>query len=116
MPRTVALAACEIRLRGIDGRLLHGDGVPKWLLVQFDKKIALVHAVVVIHQNPGDLAVDARGDERHMAVHVGVVGRNRAEHEPDPGNAKHHGRDDRSAERTDHQFFPPCDRLIRDRL
>ncbi len=91
----------EIRLCGIDGRLLHCDCVPKWLLVQFNKKISLVHMVVVIHQNAGYLTVDAGGDERHMAVHEGVVGRNRAEHEPDPGNAIHRGRDDQSAEHAD---------------
>ena len=103
----------EIRLCGLGGRFLHGDCVPKWLLVQFDKKISLVHAVVVIHQNPGNLTADARGDERHMAVDEGVVGRNRAEHEPDPGNAVHYGRNDHSTEHADQQLSPPCEPLIR---
>jgi hypothetical protein len=103
----------EIRLCGIDGRLLHCDCVPKWLVIQFNKKISLVHTVVVIHQNPRNLAMDARSDERHVAVHEGVVGRNRAEHEPDPGNAKHRGRDDHSAEHTGQQHSPPCEPLIR---
>ena len=112
MPRTVALAASQIRLRRIDGRLLHGDGVLKRLLVQFNEKISLVHPVVVVHQNAGDLTADAGGDERHVAVHEGVVGRNRVEHEPDPGNAIHRSRDNHSAEHTDQKFFPPCEPLI----
>src|SRR4051794_20775492 len=103
----------EIRLRGVDSRLLHGDRVPKWLLVQFNKEISLAHAIVVIHQDPGDLTVDAGGDERYMAVHEGVVGRNRAEHEPDPGNPKHRSRDDYSAEHTNQQNSPRRDPLLR---
>jgi hypothetical protein len=95
------LGCLKICFRGIDGRHLHCDRIPKWLLVQFNKKISLVHAIVVIHQNTGDLTVDAGGEERHMAVHKGVVGRNRAEHEPDPRNAKHRSRNDDSAERAD---------------
>jgi hypothetical protein len=99
MPCTVA-GRLEIRLRGIDGRLLHGDGVPKWLLVQFDKKISLANTVVVIHENAGNLTVDAGCNERHMAVHEGVIGRNRAEDEADPGNAEHRGCHDHSTEHT----------------
>ena len=81
----------EVCVCGIDGRLFHRHCVSKRLLVQFNKNISLVYAVVVIHQNPGDLTADAGGDERHMAVHEGVVGRNRAEREPDPGNTEHQG-------------------------
>jgi len=91
----------KIRLCGIDGRLFHGDGVAEWLLVQFNKKISLVHTVVVVHQNPGHLTVDAGCDERYMAVHVGVVGQNRAEHEQDPGNAVHRGCYDHRAQQAD---------------
>jgi hypothetical protein len=69
----------QIRLGAIDGRLLHGDCVPKWLLVQFNKKIALVHAVIVIHQNPGNLTVDAGSDECHVTVHESIIRRNRVE-------------------------------------
>ena len=103
----------KIRLCGVDGRLLHGDGVTKWLLVQFDKNIALFHAIVVIHQNPGDLTVDAGGNQRHMAIHESVVSRSRAEHKPDPGNTEHRGRDDDGAERTDQQIHPQREPLDR---
>jgi hypothetical protein len=65
----------QIRLRGIDGRLLHGDCVPIWLLVQLDKNIPLADAIVVIHQHPGNLAADASGDERHVTVHECVIRR-----------------------------------------
>ena len=82
------LGGLEIRLCGIDGRLLHGDGVLKRLLVQLNKEISLFHAVVVIHQNAGNLTVDAGRDECRVTVHEGIVRRNRAEREPDPGNAE----------------------------
>jgi hypothetical protein len=69
----------QIRLCAIDGRFLHGDCVLKWLLVQLNKKISLAHTVVVIHQNSGNLTVDASGDERHVTVHESVIRRNRVE-------------------------------------
>ena len=70
----------QVRLCGIDGRfLLRRPRSSKRLLVQFGEKIAFAHAVVVIHQNPGNLAADAGRDESHMAVHVSVVGRNGVE-------------------------------------
>ncbi len=69
----------QIRLCGIDGGLLHGDRVLKRLLVQLNKKISLVHAVVVIHQNPGNLAVDAGSDEGHVTVDESIIRRHRAE-------------------------------------
>jgi len=97
----VGPSRCKIRLCGIDSRLLHGDGVPKRLLVEFNEKLTLVHAIVVINENPGNLTVDARGDERHMAVYVRVVGRNRAEHEPDPGNPIRRRHNDHRTQRTD---------------
>src|SRR5262249_59266882 len=69
----------QIRLCGIDGRFLDGDCVLKWLLVQLNKKISLAHTVVVIHQNSGNLTVDAGSDERHVTVHESIIRRNRAE-------------------------------------
>jgi hypothetical protein len=48
----------QIRLGGIGGRRLHGDGVLKRLLVQLNKKIFLFHAVVVIRKNTGNLTVN----------------------------------------------------------
>ena len=81
----------QIRLCGIDGRLLHGDCVLEWLLVQFNKKISLVHTVVVIHQNSGNLTVDAGSDECHVTVHESIIRRNRAESQPDLGNTEPKG-------------------------
>ena len=69
----------QIRLCGVNGRLVHGDCVLKWLLVELNKKISLAHTVVVIHQNPGNLTVDAGGDECHVTVYVCVIRRNRAQ-------------------------------------
>jgi hypothetical protein len=69
----------QICLCGIDGRLLHGNCCLKWLLVQLNKKISLAHTVVVIHQNSGNLTVDAGRDERHVTVHESIIRRNRAE-------------------------------------
>ena len=98
----------QIRLRGIDGRLLHGDRVLKRLLVQFDKKISLVHAVVVIHQDTRDLTVDARGDEGHVTVHEGVVGRNRAEGMHGPRNPdRENGLPGSTAPAAPNSIFPP---------
>ena len=73
-------AGClEIRLCGVDGRLLYSDRINKRLLVQLNKKISLVHAVVVIHQNSGNLTVDAGSDECHVTVHESIIRRNRVE-------------------------------------
>jgi hypothetical protein len=35
--------------------------------------------VVVIHQNSGNLTVDAASNERHVTVHESIIRRNRAE-------------------------------------
>jgi hypothetical protein len=88
----------QIRLRGIDGRLLHGDCVLKWLLVQFNKKISLVHTVVVVDQNPGNLTADAGSDECHVTVHESIIRRYSVESQPDPRNTEPKGgRQDQNA-------------------
>ena len=89
MPRTAAVAACRSAFAVSTAAFFTATAIPKRLLVQFDEEISLVHAVVVVHQNPGDLAVHAGRDERHVAVHECVVRRNGVEHRPDPGNAEH---------------------------
>jgi hypothetical protein len=87
-----------VRLCAINGRLLHGDCVLKWLLVQFNKKISLVHTVVVIHQNARHLTADAGSDECHVTVHESIIRRYRGEGKPDPGNAEPKGgRQDQNA-------------------
>jgi hypothetical protein len=81
----------QIRLCDIDSRLLQGDRILKRLLVQLDQDVSLVDAIVVIHQNPGNLAADARSDGRHVTVHECVIGRLGVESEPDPGNTEPKG-------------------------
>ena len=59
--------------------LLLRDRDLKGLLVQFGEKLSFADTVIVIHQNPGNLAADAGSNERHMAVHVCVIRRNGVE-------------------------------------
>jgi hypothetical protein len=47
--------------------------------------------VVVIHQNSGNLTVDAGSDECHVTVHEGIIRRYSRESQPDPGNAEPKG-------------------------
>jgi hypothetical protein len=68
-----------VRRRRIDGRLFDCDCDLKGLLVQFDQEVSLAHPVVIIHQNPRNLASDAGGDEGDVTVDVGVIRRNRVE-------------------------------------
>ena len=77
----------QIRLRGIDRRFLFGDRDLVGLLVQLGEKISLANTVVVIDQNPGNLAADAGSNERHMAIHICVIRRNGIEGQFDPGNS-----------------------------
>ena len=90
MPRACACGGDEIGLRGIDRRLgdVHLHLVR--LLVELHQQIALVHAIVVIHQNAHHLAGHARGDERDVAVDVRIVGGNRIERFDKPANGGDH--------------------------
>ena len=81
----------QVRRRRIDGRLFDRDGDLKGLLVQLDQKVSLAHAIVVVDEDARDLAPDAGGDERDVTVDIGVIGRNRVEGRPDPGNAEPKG-------------------------
>ena len=74
----------QVRGRGIDGCSFHGNHVLKRLLVELGEKLAVVDTVVVVDQYARDLAGDPRSDEGHMAVDIGVIGRNRAERYEDP--------------------------------
>jgi hypothetical protein len=101
------LGRLEIRLRGIDGRLFHRDGISKRLLVKLNQKFSFFHTVVVIHQNPGNLTVNARRDERRVTIHEGIIRRNRAESEPDPRDAEpKRGCEGQSGHCSHHQFSP----------
>jgi hypothetical protein len=56
-----------------------------------NKKISIVHMVVVIHQNSGNLTVDAGSDECHVTVHESIIRRYSRESQPDPGNTEPKG-------------------------
>ena len=62
---------------GLDhGGLGDGDLHLVGLLVELDEDVAFMDAVVVIDEDAGNLAGNARGDKGDVAVDVGVVGRN----------------------------------------
>ena len=81
----------QIRLRAVDGRLLHSKRGLIGLLIQFNEKLALVHTVVVVDEHPRNLTPDAGGDERHVIVHECVVRRYGVESQPYPGNTEPKG-------------------------
>ena len=85
------LGDLQVRRRRIDSRLFDRDCDLKRLLVEFDQQVSLAHPVVVVDEDARDLAPDAGGDECHVTVHIGVVGRNRVERRLDPGNAEPKG-------------------------
>jgi hypothetical protein len=78
----------QVCVCGVDGRSLLRYCDLKRLLVQFGEKLCFLNTVIVIHQNPGNLAADAGSNERHMPVHVCIIRRNGIEGQADPGNAK----------------------------
>ncbi len=99
----------QVRLRGVYGRLLLGDDDPVRLLVQLGETISLTHAVVVVHQNAGNLPWHAWRNKRHMSVDVCVVRGDGAEHRLDPRDAEHDkNRQDHDAEHTSQQLPLPC--------
>jgi hypothetical protein len=103
--------------RRIDRRLFDRDRDLKRLLVQLDQKVAFAHPVVVVHQNPRDLALDAGGHECDVTVDVCVIRRNRVERRLDPGNAKPKGGgEDQNARSSEQHFFAAprtCASLLR---
>jgi hypothetical protein len=98
----------QVRHRRIDSRLFDRDCDLKRLLVQFDQKVSLAHAVVVVDEDARDLALDAGGDERDVTIDVCVIRRNRGEGRPDRGNAKPKGAgQDENAGCSKQHFSPP---------
>ena len=75
----------QVRLCGVDRRSLLRDRDLKGLLVQFGEKLSLANTVIVIHQNPGNLAADTGSNECHMPVHVCVICRNGVESQTNLG-------------------------------
>ena len=91
----------QVCFRGVDRCLLLGDRNPVRLLVQLGEEISLVHTVVVIHQNAGNLSCHAGRNERHVPIHVSVVRGDGVEHLLDPRDAEHEeNRQDSNAEHT----------------
>ena len=88
----------EVRLRGIDRGLLDRDLHAIRLRVQLDQHVALLHPVVILDQHPSHLTHDARCDEGHIAVHIGIIGRDGVQRvddswDDDEENNKHSDRD-----------------------
>ena len=90
----------QVRFRSVDRRLLFRDRNLVRLLVQRDEELALAHTVVVIDQNAGDLSRHAGCHERHVPIHVGVVGGDGVEHLLDPRDAEHE--ENRQDSNTEH--------------
>ena len=79
----------QVCFRGVDRCLLLGDRNPVRLLVQLGEEISLVHTVVVIHQNAGNLSCHAGRNKRHVPIHECVVRGDGVEHLLDPRDAEH---------------------------
>ena len=101
------LGHLQVRRCGIDSRLFDRDCDLKGFLVQLDKKVAFAHPVVVVDEDPRDLALNARGHESDVTVDIRIVGRNRVEGRLDPGNAEPKGAgQDQNAQRAKQHFSP----------
>jgi hypothetical protein len=98
----------QVRVLRVDGGLLLGDRDLIRLLVQLGDEVAFAHTVIVIHQNPGDLACDAGSHERHVAIHISVIRRNGGQSPVDIRNAEgEHGRQHKRTEHADEQAPSP---------
>ncbi len=84
----------EIRLCGIDRSLLDRDLHAIGFRVEPDEHITLLHSIVIVDQDTRHLADDARCNEGHVAVHIGIIGRNGVPRMDDSRN------DDKRAERA----------------
>ena len=100
----------QVRFRGVDRCLLLGDRNPVRLLVQLGEEVSLVHAVVVIHQNAGNLSRHAGRNKCHVPIHVCVVRGDGVEHRLDPRDAEHdENGQDGNTEHTDQKLpLPRC--------
>ena len=79
-PRTWASAAARSASAAATAAFLIVDLDLVRLLVELDQQVPLLHAVVVVHQDPAHLAGDPGGHEGHVAVDVGVIGGDRVQH------------------------------------
>ncbi len=72
------------------------------LFVQRHEQVALMHPVVIVHQNAHHVTGNARRDEGDMTVHVSVVGGDGFEREDDPGSRHIESYRDEHATREPH--------------
>ena len=75
----LGLGGLEVGLGADHGRLLDVDLHLVRLRSSWTSRSPLLHAVVVVHQDPGHLAGDSGRHEGHVAVDVGVVGGDRVQ-------------------------------------
>ena len=98
----------QVCFRGVDRCLLLGDRNPVRLLVQLGEEISLVHTVVVVHQNAGNLSCHAGRNKRHVPIHECVVRGDGVEHLLDPRDAEHEENcQDSNAEHTGQKLSLP---------
>ena len=91
-PAKFSLGGDQIGFCGIHGRLGNVDLHLIRFLVELDEQVAFANAVVVVDQHPHDLTGNARRDKRHVAIHVGVVGRDGVKCRVNPRQAEISGR------------------------
>ncbi len=107
MPRTLAMAACRSALAVSTAAFFCGDGDLIRLLVELGEQISSVHPVVVVHQNPRNLASDTGSNKRHMPVHICVICRDGTKCQLDPGNAESgEASKNQCAQHADQQLSP----------
>ena len=82
----LGLGGHQVRFGRRHGGLLDRDLNLVGFLVELDQQVPLLHAVVVVHQDPAHLAGDPGSHEGHVAVDVSVVGGNRVQHRFHDGN------------------------------
>jgi len=72
---SVNLGLCcgQIGLRNHQLGFCQIDLYTVWLLVELHEHIALVHAIVVVHQHMHDLTGHPRRHKSHVSVHISVV-------------------------------------------
>ena len=75
----LGLGGLEVGLGGDHGRLLDVDLHLVRFAIELDQQVALLHAVIVVDQDPGHLAGHPGRHERHVPVDVSVIGGDRVQ-------------------------------------
>ncbi len=81
------LGGHQVGLGRLHGGLLQFDLHFIGFLVEFDKQVPLVHAIVVIDRHPCHLTRDAGGHKGYGTLYIGVVGRDGTEGAHDRGDS-----------------------------